>query len=120
MRMPLENRAAAWASFPAGRACRFAGNVTAISNTVLSNPALSKLPNAVLPRAVLGRAASEFGYIACLLCCVDDGVEVGAGRRGDGGGYSALDERGVNEDDVGTGMVVQHGTCREDRAAQVR
>ena len=41
------------------------------------------------------------------------------GGGGDGGGDSALDERGVDNGDVGARMVVEHGAGGEHGTAQI-
>src|SRR4051812_33279778 len=75
-------RAASWAIWPAGRACRCLGRTTTrtTSWTVCW--------------------ASEFADITCLLGGAGDGGEVKPPAGGDGGGDGALDERGVGEPDL--------------------
>src|SRR5690349_17451837 len=99
-------RAASWASWPAGRACRCLDRTTTrtASSTVCR--------------------ASEFADIAGLLGGAGDGGEVEPPGGGDGGGDGALDERGVGQPDLlPAGLRVEVGQqrqCAEHRTAQVR
>src|SRR5947209_2337215 len=103
-------RAAAWATWPAGRACRCLGSTTVLSATSVP-PGGSRI----------GRG-SELACIAGLLSGAGDSGEVQIGSGRNGCGHGALDERGVDEPDlrsvvprVGVGQQcpgTQHGTAQ--------
>src|SRR5439155_6679408 len=99
-------RAAAWATCPAGRACRWLGRTTTRS-------AASETCR-----------GSQLADIAGLLGGFGDGGQVESATGGDGGGDGALDERGIGEHDPLTvRRRVQVGQQRqgaEYRAAHVR